>query len=151
MGRHSEQKGNLDFDEGDLKYNKALAPHFDGSGWTSSSSILNMRKADWNILGFLAVVGLLVRLFHISHPDSVVFDEVHFGGFASKYITRNYFFDVHPPLAKLMIAAVAWMSGFDGSFDFSDIGKTFVGTEVPYVAMRTGQAFLAGCSSHRLI
>jgi hypothetical protein len=51
------------------------------------------------------------------------FDEVHFGGFASKYIRRRFFMDVHPPLAKLLITLSAWIGGFDGVFDFKDIGK----------------------------
>jgi len=31
--------------------------------------------------------------------------------------------DVHPPLAKLLIALTAWLAGFDGEFDFKEIGK----------------------------
>jgi len=51
------------------------------------------------------------------------FDEVHFGGFASKYIRQVFFMDVHPPLAKLLITLAAKIGGFDGNFDFKDIGK----------------------------
>lgn len=50
------------------------------------------------------------------------FDEVHFGKFAARYIKTRYFVDVHPPLAKLLITAAAFFSGFDGEFDFKEIG-----------------------------
>ncbi|KIO12011.1 glycosyltransferase family 39 protein [Pisolithus tinctorius Marx 270] len=79
-------------------------------------------------------------MFRISHPDSVVFDEVHFGKFAGRYIKTRYFVDVHPPLAKLLITAAAFLFGFDGEFDFKEIGKEFV--NVPYVAMRMVPATL---------
>lgn len=44
--------------------------------------------------------------------------------------------DVHPPLAKMLIALTGWLAGFDGSFDFKDIGKDYLEPGVPYVAMR---------------
>jgi len=34
---------------------------------------------------------LIVRLWKISNPKEVVFDEVHFGGFANKYIKGQFF------------------------------------------------------------
>lgn len=55
--------------------------------------------------------------------DGGSFDEVHFGKFASKYIKTQYFVDVHPPLAKLLITLAAFIFGYDGNFDFKDIGK----------------------------
>lgn len=44
--------------------------------------------------------------------------------------------DVHPPLAKLLITLAGWLGGFDGDFDFKDIGKDYLEPGVPYVAMR---------------
>ena len=51
--------------------------------------------------------------------------------------------DVHPPLAKMLIALTGWLAGFDGNFDFKDIGKDYLEPNVPYVAMRLYPA-LAG-------
>jgi dolichyl-phosphate-mannose-protein mannosyltransferase len=59
-----------------------------------------------------------------------------FGGFASKYIKGRFFMDVHPPLAKMLIALTGWLAGFDGNFDFKEIGKDYLEPGVPYVAMR---------------
>lgn len=44
--------------------------------------------------------------------------------------------DVHPPLAKLLITLFGWLAGFNGEFDFKEIGKDYVEPGVPYVAMR---------------
>lgn len=44
--------------------------------------------------------------------------------------------DVHPPLAKLLITLAGWLGGFDGNFDFKDIGKDYLEPGVPYVTMR---------------
>jgi dolichyl-phosphate-mannose-protein mannosyltransferase len=52
--------------------------------------------------------------------------------------------DVHPPLAKMLIALTGWLAGFRGNFDFKEIGKDYVGPGVPYVAMR---AFPAVCGT----
>lgn len=84
----------------------------------------------------VTVLATVVRLYKIYMPTSVVFDEVHFGGFASKYIKGRFFMDVHPPLAKMLIALTGWLAGFDGDFDFKDIGKDYLEPGVPYVAMR---------------
>ena len=59
-----------------------------------------------------------------------------FGGFATKYIKGKFFMDVHPPLAKLLITLAGWMAGFNGNFDFKEIGKDYLEPGVPYVAMR---------------
>ena len=50
--------------------------------------------------------------------------------------------DVHPPLAKLLITLAGWVAGFDGNFDFKDIGKDYLEPKVPYVYMRALPAIL---------
>ena len=44
--------------------------------------------------------------------------------------------DVHPPLAKLLITLAGFVAGFNGDFDFKEIGKDYLEPGVPYVAMR---------------
>ncbi|ODN75435.1 hypothetical protein L202_06585 [Cryptococcus amylolentus CBS 6039] len=90
----------------------------------------------------LTALAFAVRFWNIAHPDQVVFDEVHFGAFAGHYIKRNYYFDVHPPLAKMLNALAAWWVGFDGDFGFDSIGDDYTGPGVPYVGMRKFCAFM---------
>lgn len=63
------------------------------------------------------------------------FDEVHFGKFASKYIKTQYYVDVHPPLAKLLITLAAFIGGYDGQFDFKDIAKWVALYPLKFIAL----------------
>lgn len=92
-------------------------------------------------IAILIIFALIVRASNLYNPNSVVFDEVHFGGFAKKYINGAFFMDVHPPLAKLLFAAIGTVGGFKGDFDFANIGDVFP-PNVPYVLMRQLSAFM---------
>jgi dolichyl-phosphate-mannose-protein mannosyltransferase len=56
---------------------------------------------------------------------------------ASFYIRREFFFDVHPPLAKLLLAFAGWLIGFDGAFEFDNIGDDYIANKVPYIGLRS--------------
>ena len=73
----------------------------------------------------LLTLGLITRFAFFGHPSETVFDEVHFGKFISGYYTHEYFFDIHPPLGKLMIAGFAKLFDFQPGFAFTDIGNQY--------------------------
>lgn len=74
----------------------------------------------------LLVLSAAIRLPGLWYPDSVVFDEIHFGSFASAYCcSHEYFFDVHPPHGKLLIAGVARLLGYRGGLSFNHIGESY--------------------------
>lgn len=85
----------------------------------------------------VTLCAIYTRFSKIDTPAKVVFDEVHFGKFASYYLERTYFFDLHPPFAKLLIAFVGYLVGYDGKFKFDNIGDNYVENNVPYVAYRS--------------
>jgi len=110
-------------------------PSYKSDG-VEDNDIFLLPVSDYQIMLGLTFLAAIIRLFRIYQPTSVVFDEVHFGGFASKYIKGRFFMDVHPPLAKMLIALTGWLAGFNGDFDFKEIGKDYLEPGVPYVAMR---------------
>lgn len=111
-------------------------PRHNGKSWISY-------KVEVDALWVAMVVaGFVTRFWRLDFPSHVVFDEVHFGKFASYYLNGQFFFDVHPPLGKLLFALIGYLCGYDGSFLFPNIGVDFP-PNVPYVMMRALSA-LAG-------
>lgn len=79
----------------------------------------------WGIWA-VAIVSLAVRLIGLTAIHQVVFDEVHFGKFVSSYCcTHERFFDIHPPVGKLIIAGGAYLMGYRGEFSFDSIGQDY--------------------------
>jgi dolichyl-phosphate-mannose-protein mannosyltransferase len=78
------------------------------------------------MLAVLFVIGSAFHFIGLGHPDSVVFDEVHFGSYTKAYCcTGEYFFDIHPPHSKLIIAGVGKVLGVEGKETFEHIGEAY--------------------------
>ncbi|KJE91845.1 protein-O-mannosyltransferase 2 [Capsaspora owczarzaki ATCC 30864] len=96
---------------------------------------------DGRVLFFvlLTIASFVTRYYYISQPTSVAWDETHFGKFANGYIKGEFFFDVHPPLAKMMIGFAGAVTGYRGDFEFKNPGQAY--EQTPYLGMRMFCAF----------
>lgn len=72
----------------------------------------------------LVVLSSITHFLFFGHPTAVVFDEVYNGSFVSAYAKGAYYFDIHPPLAKLLIKFFGDFIGAPYNVDFSSIGNT---------------------------
>ena len=66
------------------------------------------------IIFALTLAACASRLFSLHEPATPVYDETHVGRFLNWYHERAFFFDVHGPLAKLLMYWTATALGFDG-------------------------------------
>jgi dolichyl-phosphate-mannose-protein mannosyltransferase len=78
-------------------------------------NILWRKLTKYPELIIIILVALLTRFWELFTPNAVVFDEVYFKAFAGHYLDGRYFFDIHPPLAKLIFAGWAHILGLSAS------------------------------------
>lgn len=88
----------------------------------------------WVALSVVALVALVTRLHKVLEPDHVCWDETHFGKMGSWYINRTFFFDVHPPLGKMLIGLSGRVTGYNGTFPFTKPGDKYL--DHNYAGMR---------------
>ena len=76
--------------------------------------------------GILLILSMIIHFAFFGQPREVVFDEVYFGRFISSYEKGEYFFDIHPPLGKLLIFGFVHFAHVHVDDDFSMIGNAYV-------------------------
>ncbi|KAJ3333188.1 Protein O-mannosyltransferase 2, partial [Gonapodya sp. JEL0774] len=128
-----------DVDDNDKTRRRVIVPrdglvsYVDASGFGKYVAIWNAHEW-WAIPAILTLLGFATRLWAISWADFVVWDEAHFGKFASHYIQRQFYFDVHPPLGKILLGFSGVIAGYNGTWDFPS-GATYP-QELNYGVMR---------------
>ncbi|KNH48531.1 hypothetical protein EDEG_05086 [Edhazardia aedis USNM 41457] len=92
---------------------------------------------------FIFLINFIVKTYKIENGSRVIWDEAHFGKFGSKYLRREFYFDVHPPLGKMLTALSGYLFNQDLEFKFES------GAEYPssmdYVGMRRFHALISNC------
>uniref|UniRef100_A0A8C1ZJP2 Protein O-mannosyl-transferase 2 n=1 Tax=Cyprinus carpio TaxID=7962 RepID=A0A8C1ZJP2_CYPCA len=94
-------------------------------------------------LVLVLVLSVCTRFYKITEPPHVCWDETHFGKMGSYYINRTFFFDVHPPLGKILIGLAGYLTGYDGTFPFIKPGDKY--EHHNYWGMRAFCAALGSC------
>lgn len=89
---------------------------------------------DKNVLIVLIILAIVTRLPFLSYPDRTVFDEVIYTNYAIHTANHVPFFDIHPPLARMIFAGIAnnspfglWAIPIETNNQFGDF---------PYVTLR---------------
>ncbi|XP_065371071.1 protein O-mannosyl-transferase 2 [Calliphora vicina] len=88
----------------------------------------------WIIFATVLLLTIATRFYKVTEPDHVCWDETHFGKMGSWYINRTFFFDVHPPLGKMLIGLSGYLTGYNGTYPFEKPGDKYNGTH--YEGMR---------------
>ncbi|XP_017067631.1 protein O-mannosyl-transferase 2 [Drosophila eugracilis] len=88
----------------------------------------------WLLLALVFLVTCATRFYKVTEPDHICWDETHFGKMGSWYINRTFFFDVHPPLGKMLIGLSGYLTGYNGTFPFEKPGDKY--NETRYQGMR---------------
>lgn len=73
--------------------------------------IIDFFRRNYSLI-ILIILVFLTRFFYFSKPPEIVFDEIYFGKFVINYFSGANFFDIHPPLGKLIIFFFAKIFGF---------------------------------------
>ncbi|XP_030636497.1 protein O-mannosyl-transferase 2 [Chanos chanos] len=94
-------------------------------------------------LTLVVLLSLATRFYKIMEPPHICWDETHFGKMGSYYINRTFFFDVHPPLGKMLIGLAGYLTGYDGTFPFIKPGDKY--EHHNYWGMRGFCAALGSC------
>jgi dolichyl-phosphate-mannose--protein O-mannosyl transferase len=75
---------------------------------------------------FLTGLGVVTRGWGLTTPADLVWDERHYAYFIGAFLNRSWMMDVHPPLGRILLAAVAWVEGYGPDLMSQQVGAAWV-------------------------
>jgi dolichyl-phosphate-mannose--protein O-mannosyl transferase len=71
----------------------------------------------------VAVASAITHFIYFGYPAQVVFDETFAANFLGSYAKGTFYFDVHPPLAKIAVYFFGFLTGASYQSDMGTIGN----------------------------
>ncbi|KMV66648.1 dolichyl-phosphate-mannose-proteinmannosyltransf erase [Encephalitozoon cuniculi EcunIII-L] len=87
------------------------------------------------------MLSIVIKTYKIENGDFVIWDEAHFGKFSEKYLSRKFYFDVHPPLGKILTSLGGYLFNQPLDFEFKSGEKFPPGFD--YSGMRRFHSIIA--------
>src|SRR3989344_3118697 len=115
---------------------------------------MNLAISKKELAGIIVLIAIssFLHLFRLGAPAQPIFDEVHFATYASYYASRQVFWDMPPPLGKLIYGGVAKITGVKEPqsfihFERDDQNRPIIHTandepwnNFPYISLRATSA-----------
>jgi len=130
-----------------------MAPPTEGGtsqGWRRAGPEGQSRMAMTVASLLVFVLAAIVRFYSISQPPSVIFDEVVYTRFINNVLEKKFFFDVFPPLGKLVLSGCAKLAGWNTAFEAQAISQQYP-PDVSYDVVRAVNALLGATASMLLV
>lgn len=100
-----------------------------------------MRRLEVATLFLVFMLSFIIKTYRVENGDFVIWDEAHFGKFSEKYLSRKFYFDVHPPLGKMLTSLSGYIFNQPPDFEFKSGDKFPEGFD--YSGMRRFHSFIA--------
>ncbi len=69
-----------------------------------------LRSREFWTVTLLTLASIAVRFWRLGQPGEIVFDETYYAKWGQNYLQHVAFFDVHPPLGKLLTGVGVWLT-----------------------------------------
>lgn len=92
----------------------------------------------------LLVMSIAIRLWNISSPPNIVYEEFIQLKRINNYLSGRFFYDLNPPFSTEIYAAIAQVFGYTGKFPLTS--ESYIGHSFPFIYLRSFTALLGVCS-----